>query len=266
MPSDEALFLYEIYAENIYTSKKLKKFMEFRPLLQDFELKEPTYYPIDTQLNKKVELYIKGLKLRARAGKSQNTWTSNYLTTNNGIDSKTMVTMEEANSSMRRNKTQLYLETIEGEDDQKVMHTDQGYEKNVRDLTKTILSTATPSFQIASKRPLRFLPPKPQKIEHKAERQEEGLKDMGKKLSTPTSVRHVEESTREEEANPPPYFKSKTEVTYFGQPEHDGKKTITLGKQKSMNLYIPANDMTVNRTPNESFSDSFINPRPNNFE
>lgn len=121
LKKEDAIFLYEIYCENIQITKKLVDFFEIRNHLAEFKLLIPDFFVIDIEFNRKLELYIASLRGLKMNKKSLEILTETETTVNeNGDESKSL--------------------------------------KSVDDLSKILLQITTPNFKIIEKKEF-FRPP-----------------------------------------------------------------------------------------------------------
>lgn len=62
LQQQDALFLFELYCENIQITTKLKPLFKLRNHIRHFSLKVPIFFEAETSLNQRVEQYIASLK------------------------------------------------------------------------------------------------------------------------------------------------------------------------------------------------------------
>lgn len=243
--------------------------MDFKNLLQDFDIQEPAYYKFDAGLNKKVELFINSLKVHALRMRKQ----EKHFSMGNVESSKPELTkantFAEGESPQRTLKNRTSLENFY-EEEMKVKELNVSVaEKNIRGLSKTILKAGPSSLPLGSQ-PLSkivFLPPKRKELDDKkpesrgqhtkvSNNNEPKPDSVGHQLSLSQKAGNVVEASTDKES-----FKKKGQI-----PAKLGQNEITKATQPKFNnylrnQYVPAHDTTVDRSVNESFSDSFINPR-----
>jgi len=58
----DALFLFELYCENLKITRQLRGFFQLKTFLRQFSLKIPSFFGVDAELNRRVELHIASIK------------------------------------------------------------------------------------------------------------------------------------------------------------------------------------------------------------